>query len=151
MKKIILVKRDDGSFVPAYTEDKEICDKMKPGEYMMKYCKPRNPRAHALAFAMARCTLENMPEDRYPFWVELYRANKHRAPYFFIKALELEIGEADPYQRPDGSIGMIPRSIAFESMSEDEFAVILDTLSRQCAKYLDITEEEMRRNYIAYL
>lgn len=151
MKKVILVKREDGSFIPGYQHDKEVCDKMRPGEHCFKYSKTRNPRAHALAFAMARCTLENIPESKYPFWTELYRSNRHRAPYFFIKALELEIGEADPYQRPDGTIGMIPRSIAFENMGEDEFAAILDTLSRQCAKYLGITEEEMRRNYLAYL
>lgn len=147
--KVILSKREDGSFVPAYTEDKAICDKMK-GEVVFKYGKARNPRAHALAFALAKCTLENLPE-RYTFWHDAYENNKHQAPYMFIKALEIEIGQTIPYQRPDGTVGMIPKSIAFESMGEEEFQPLLSMLMKQCAKYLGISEVELQRNYINYL
>lgn len=150
MKKIILCKTENNNFIPAYTHDKEIADKMKTGEHIFKIGSQRNPRAHALAFALARCTMENLPE-KYTQWHQALKDNPHRVPYLFIKALELEIGEADPVQRADGTIDMIPRSIAFDEMSEEEFQPLMTMLTRQAAKYLGITYDEMKRNYIAYL
>ena len=150
MKKLILTKRPDGSFIPSYQRDKEIADKMKIGEHIFKYGSQRNPRAHALAFALARCTLENLPEQ-YDYWHKTLEDNPHGAAYLFIKALELEIGEVMPYQKPNGTIGMIPKSISFDEMSEEEFQPLLTMLTKQAAKYLGITYDEMRRNYLNYL
>jgi hypothetical protein len=56
-----------------------------------------------------------------------------------------------PYQRPDGTMGMIPKSISFDEMSQEEFEPLLNLLIRQCSKYLGIDEREMAKNYIAYL
>ena len=117
---------------------------------MFSFGSRRNPRAHALAFALAKCTLENLPE-KYEMWHEMYENNKSQTPYFFLKALQLELGMSTPYQKPGGTIGLIPKSLSFEAMSEEEFAPLLDMLMRQCAKYLGLEPDEMRRNYIEYL
>ena len=150
MKKVILVKRSDGSLVPAYQHDREIVNKLKPGEHIFSFGSRRNPRAHALTFALAKCTLDNLPE-KYEHWHDMYRNNKSTTPYFFLKAIQLELGMATPYQRPDGTIGMIPKSLSFEAMSEEEFAPLLDMMMKQASKYLGITVDEMRKNYIQYL
>jgi hypothetical protein len=150
VKKIILVKRADGLFCPAYQHDKEIAYKMAYGEHIFQFGGKRNPRAHALAFALARCTLENLPE-KYEYWHQIVRDNPHGSSYLFIKALEIEIGMVIPYQRPDGTMGMIPKSISFDEMSQEEFEPLLNLLIRQCSKYLGIDEREMAKNYIAYL
>lgn len=150
MKKVILVKRSDGSLVPAYQHDREIVNKLKQGEHIFKYGSQRNPRAHALSFALARCVLENLPE-KYETWHKMYKENKHGCPYLFLKAMELEIGLWNPIQHADGTIGRIPKSISFDEMSEEEFAPLLDMLMKQSAKYLGISVDEMRKNYIQYL
>jgi hypothetical protein len=36
-------------------------------------------------------------------------------------------------------------------MSEEEFQPLLTMLTKQAAKYLGITYDEMRKNYMAYL
>jgi len=150
MKTIIFFKKDTGEFVPAFPADIEQAKKIKPGTIIFQYGRARNPRAHRLAFALAKCCLENMP-DKYTVWNEMYLNNPSEAPYLFIKALQLECGLVDICQQSNGKIIIIPKSIAFEKMSQEEFEPILDTLIEKAAFYLGLSSDEMKRNYVNYL
>jgi len=110
---------------------------------------PRNPDHHALVFALARCTLENLPEGNE--WSKLYIRNPHTAPYAFIKAMMLEIGEYDERMDIHGEVYRTPKSIAFESMDEMAFEPISEAMFKICAHMLKIPVDMLCKNYKDYL
>jgi len=145
--RINLVKRHDGTFIPAYNSDAEKCAKMKPATYAMSWKRERNPRHHALVFGMARCTLENMSGP----WNSAYMRDRNGTPYEFLKAIMIEIGQVDISMKLDGTPRPMVKSLAFEQMSEDEFQPISDAISEKCAEVLGVEVDEFRKNYQEYL
>lgn len=146
--KLALIKRPDNSLYPCYRSDLEAVQRVKDGRIVLvDFRNPRNAKHHKLVFAMAKCTLDNMSGP----WNELYLQNPNGAPYLFIKALMLEIGEVELMPNMDGTFRTEPKHINFESMSEDEFQPVSDALFTVCARTLDIDVEALKRNYLEYL
>jgi hypothetical protein len=145
--RINLVKRPDGSFLPAYNSDKEQCDKMKPAVYAFDWSRARNPKHHALVFAMARCTLDNMEGP----WNRAYMADRNGTPYEFIKAVMIEIGQINISMKLDGTPRTMEKSLKWESMSEEEFQPISDAIAAKCAEVLGVDVVDFNRNYKEYL
>ena len=146
--KLALIKRPDNSLYPCYRSDLEAVQRVKDGRIVLvDFRNPRNAKHHKLIFALAKCTLDNMSGA----WNELYLRNPNGAPYLFIKALVMEIGETEIEPNLDGTFRTVPKSISFESMSEDEFQPVSDALFTVCARTLNIDVETLRKNYLEYL
>ena len=149
MKHVSIIKKitkDDigiKAVFPVYNSGIDWINKQKQGQQILiEYRKARNAKHHALLFALARCTIENLPEDS--VWTT-------KTPYEFIKALQLEIGDTEQYLTFQGELIQVPKSLKFESMSEEDFIKISDAMFKVCAHMLKIEEIELRRNYQDYL
>ena len=111
--------------------------------YSIDIKQPRNIKHHMLIFALARCTLDNMPES--------HSYLSRLSPYEFIKALMLEIGQTEKRITISGEVYQVPKSLSFESMPEDKFEPISRAVFSICAKILNITVDELKENYKMYL
>jgi len=149
MSKIFFIKQGD-SIAPTSPESVRNWTKIGQNvEYCMEVKKPRNPRFHKLVFAVLKATLANMPEGS--SWSELYKINPQKAPYLFLKAIQLDTGLTEPFMRLDGTIEQRPMSISFANMDDDEFQEVTDPIFSVCANFLNVTVEELKANYSEYL
>ena len=134
-KKIFITKGASGYLVPADAEAEAVCKKWKVGaSYSLAYAPARNPKFHRLVFAVAQSVVENASEGSY--W-------NGKDAYSFIKAVELTHGFTDEMMDCNGEVHLVPRSIAFESMAEDEFKKLFDALITEAARVLGVTENEL--------
>jgi len=149
MKNVSMVKpvtfEDIGqkALFMCYPAGYEWINKQKKGKQLLiEYSTARNPKHHALIFALARCTIDNLPDNS--VW-------STKTGYEFIKALQLEIGDTDDMLNFQGELIQVPKSLKFESMSEDQFEKISDAMFLVCAKMLQIEVSELQLNYVNYL
>ena len=134
-KKIFVTKGASGCLVPADAEAEEVVKKWKVGHSIsLTYAPARNPRFHRMVFGIAQSVIDNAPEGSY--W-------SGKDAYSFIKAVELTHGFTDEMMDCNGEVHLIPRSIAFESMAEDEFKKLFDALITEAARVLGVTENEL--------
>lgn len=131
------------AFFPIYKSDIAVLQKCKYGKEILCYNKkPRNGKHHKLVFAMAKCVIDNSPEESIV---------SRMTPYDLIKELEYENGIIEMRMRLDGEVYYVPKSISYESMNEDEFESVSMLLSETCAQLLNVGVEEFSQNYINYL
>jgi hypothetical protein len=136
-------------FAPAYAEDQKVINKYGDGQVIRADIhKPRNPGHHRLVFALAKLTLENMPHDNK--WSSVYRDSPQTAPYLFIKAMMLDMGIVDIYLNLDGTVRRQPKAINFEDMDEDEFQPVSQGMFEICAKILNVSVDDLHKNYGEY-
>lgn len=102
---MILIKQDNGSYVPAYKSDHELSGKIKAGAQVYA-AKARNPHFHRKGMGLLRLGFEN--QDKFEYF-EIYRG------WVTMKA-----GFAHYYME-DGVERCMPRSIAFQNMNNEEF------------------------------
>lgn len=76
------------------------------------YKRPRSVRQHRLFFAMLNKVFEN--QAHYP----TLDALRHE--------LLIKLGRIDSYHSKDGSLRIIPQSISFGNMSQEEFQKLMD-------------------------
>ena len=138
MKKVFLIKGSDGNLYPTDEESEKIINKWKVGaEYGLEYKLSRNSQFHRMIFAIANMTVENAPEDS-PW--------NGKPSIMLIKAVMLDNGFCEPQLKLDGTINMVAKSIAFDQMDQDEFDKLYNPLVKECARILNISENEVRRN-----
>lgn len=88
------------------------------GEVLIRVARPRSVIHHRWFFALLRLTIDATGKrDVWPTEENL------------LDALKLAVGHVDTVASIDGEIMLIPKSIAFGSMSQDEFARFV----RRCA------------------
>ena len=134
-KKIFITKGASGYLVPADAEAEEVCRKWKVGSnYSLTYAPARNPRFHRMVFAVAKTVIDNAPDGSY--W-------QNKDAYAFIKAVELTHGFTDEMSDCNGEVHLVPRSIAFENMDDDEFKKLFDPLITEAARVLGVTKGEL--------
>ena len=94
----------------------EVMQKWKIGDVVSATVRrPRNPQHHKKLFAMLQIVWEGTAvQDRYPRVENL------------LDALKLALGHCEPVSLPDGTAAMKVKSIAFESMAQDEFEKFYD-------------------------
>lgn len=137
-KKIFIVKSPTGSLLPSDAEAEGVVNKWKVGaSYSLTYATARNPKFHRLVFAVTTAVIDNAPEDSY--W-------HGKDAYHFIKAVELKAGMVDEIVDLNGEVHLIPKSIAFENMSEDEFKKLFDALVTEAARILGCSERDVLEN-----
>ncbi len=134
-KKIFITKLTAGVLQPADEEAEKVVGKWKSGEtYSLTYAPARNLKFHRMIFAVAQSVVDNAPEGSY--W-------SGKDSYSFIKAVELTHGFTDEMIDCNGEVHLVPRSIAFENMDNDEFKKLFDPLITEAARVLGVTEGEL--------
>jgi len=126
------VCRKGGFLIPATDEDQINFAKIKQGEvYSFEFKKVRNLQFHRKYFAMLRIAWVNLPEQYEALWTNEIQ---------FRYALEEIAGVIEPYATVDGEIKYKVKSISFETMDNNEFndvynsvrSVILATVLKGC-------------------
>ena len=112
MARYPFIKRG-GALYPRSAEAEEAMRVVRDGrEVMVTFHTARNPGQHRLLFAMLNFVLEH--SDQFD--------DKDTA----LVGLKIACGLVDTYIDERGKCFFIPRSIAFESMPQDEFAAFFD-------------------------
>ena len=137
MKKIELVKRSDGSFIPGHNSDHEACKRVAPGDSIEgRIGSVRNLRFHKKFFALIKYVHHHMIEDL-------------AAKYPTTDALRYELtriaGYWEPHVTYDGTTIYKPKSLAFDSMGEDEFKEVYRDVLDVALKYFvsEVDEQEL--------
>jgi hypothetical protein len=138
MSKIFVRKHPTlNALIPVDATSETAIAKMNDKAWSLEYNKARNPKFHRMVFSIAQMVCDNAPEDSY--WHEKYG-------YHFIKACELKAGFVDELIDLDGEIHLLPKSIAFESMADDEFKKIFDVMVKESARILGCSERDVLQN-----
>lgn len=137
-KKFIITKSPNGVLIPACKDAETTIAKWRAGEsYTLTYQKARSPQHHRFIFAIAKAVIDNAPEDSY--W-------NGKDSYHFIKSVMLSMGIVDEIMDLNGEVHLIPKSLAFENMDENEFRPIADRVLLEAARILDLTQAELLQN-----
>tara|TARA_Y100000817_G_scaffold65790_1_gene49710 strand:+ start:2407 stop:2841 length:435 start_codon:yes stop_codon:yes gene_type:complete len=95
----------------------------------------RNPKQHRLFWKLMEMTHDNLPEEKAAMW-----PTKEK----LAKAIIAYLGYCDMIVLPDGSNRLVINSIAFESMSQDEFDPLFRAATRVCSeRIIGVEETEM--------
>lgn len=109
----IYLKVLSSGLVPMYDSDYDEKKKLKIGSTVLADIKqPRNYEHHKKFFALLRLVVDNMPDslqEKYPNTDVLLTEIKYQLGYF---STHITLSGRETY---------IPKSISFESMSQDEF------------------------------
>lgn len=131
--KLPFIKRNGGLF-PCGKDSQEALDRVAEGrEIVLELKRARNVRQHRLFFALLGVLVDNG---------DVFDSREAA-----LTAVKIAIGQVDTYIEADTlQTFYIPRSIAFESCSQDDFAVIFeDALRVICQRWLgDADCEEIR-------
>ena len=134
MKKLFFIKRPDRTFTFLDSQSQDLFNTLKNNTwYSCELKEPRNPLFHAKMFALLQLTLDNLPEDS-----NLNRLNTHG----LLKAIQFDIGETEPYQKLNGEIVLIPKSIAFENMDNIKFSEIYKKVIMICEQLTGMDMED---------
>lgn len=130
---------------PLYDADFEERKKLKIGEtYKATLKVPRNLAFHRKYFALINCAWEYLTEAQQEPFANIEQFRKH---------LEVAAGHYDQWYSPDYNLHLhIPKSIAFDKMSGDEFSDLYRRIKDVLfARFLtNISEEEFCKNLINF-
>jgi hypothetical protein len=114
----LYLKVTSSGLIPIYDSDFEEKKKLKIGSTVLADVKqPRNYEHHKKFFALMRLVMDNMPEEltsRYPTTDNL------------LTEIKFQTGHYDTHYTLSGRETYVPRSISFESMTQDEFNEFYD-------------------------
>ena len=118
--KIALVKTDKG-FIPAWDTDKENADKIAIGEVREYETKEnRNLKHHRKFFALLRLALHLVPESKQEEAMKFEFSFKTETDMLYY--VKMKLGYYKPIMiLKNGSTALIPTSISFDKMGQDEF------------------------------
>lgn len=142
--KLALIKRNGGYF-PYYKSDVEASQKLKDNiVYFADIKKPRNLDHHKKLFALANCTIANLPDDS-------ILVRKQVDAYGLIKAIEVELGMIENEYCLDGGYHTKAKSIDFASMDQTEFQEFYDKAVYIMAGLINVSTEDLEQNSMEYL
>jgi hypothetical protein len=142
--KLALIKKDN-SFYPYYNSDIEAMSKLHSNVvYMAEVKKPRHLEHHKKLFALANCTIANLPETS-PLKLKIIDA------YGLIKAIEIEVGLTEHEYCIDGGYHVKAKSIDFASMDQLEFQEFYDKAIYIMAGLIGVSVEELETNSIEFM
>lgn len=78
----------------------------------------RNINHHRLYWGLVGKVWENLNHDRYP------------STDFLSDCIKISVGHCTPFEMADGSIALIPKSISFAEMDQDQFAKFFDSVCK---------------------
>lgn len=131
-KSIQLVKKEDGSFIPAYPSDEEEANKIKVGEEVTVR-RSRNPEFHRKVFSLIKLGFAN--QDVFDNF-DIYR-----------QVLTMKAGYVTWVKGKDNKEHPLPKSLSFDSMSqtefEDLFRAVLEVISKELKTSGAYIEEQL--------
>lgn len=137
-RKIFLIKTVNG-IKPGDDHTEKVVRRWKLGAgYALTYKEARSLQYHRLIFGIATAVVDNAPEGSY--W-------HGKLPEHFIKAVMLTIGCVDEIMDMNGEVHLIPKSIAFENMSDEEFRPIGDAVIREGSRILNVPQHVLLENF----
>ncbi|KVN83463.1 DUF1367 family protein [Burkholderia ubonensis] len=146
--EVLLIKRPDGSFVPADEEQAELAAKLPVGKLIRSELKRvRNPRFLRKFFALLQVGFESWEPP-----LKEYRGYEVQANFKqFRENVTIAAGHFDVSTSLAGRVRVTPKSISFGSMPEEEFEQLYDAaanvllqnvLARYTRAQLDATVNE---------
>ena len=137
MRKIELVKRSDGTYIPAHNSDYELSKKVKNGDSIEgSLSVPRSLGFHKKFFALVRYTFHHMSEDL---------QGKFPSEDALRLELTLQAGYWEKHYTIGGKEITYPKSISFAKMDQVEFeklySAVLDVVLKWFVR--DIDENEL--------
>ncbi len=145
MGQAFLIKKADGSFLPAFDSDYEVMKRVKVGDPIeITWRQPRNYLNHKRFFALLNCTISNM-SDKIP---QRYQ----NIDYLRYEVL-IACGYATIHETLGGKMFYEPKSMSFKSMNETEFNVLYSLVSAYILKYFlpDLDEKTFEANLKLFL
>lgn len=131
------MQKRNNSLIPVYSADSEIMSKIKENDMVsIEVRKARNPRQHALFFALLKCVLDNSENFKSIDEVLIYAKYK------------LGLVEMHTF---DGHVITIPKSIAFENMDNLEFTDVLNRALDIFANFFNCEKSQLENNYQNYM
>lgn len=127
-------------------EDFKKSLKLKEGDWIsIKTWKSRNIFFHRKFFALLNTTIYFMPEDDKYF--------RFKNIDFLRKELMIMIGNVDIHITMDGDQVLIPKSISFENMDEEEFQRIYTLSVDAVLKYFlhQISKAQFEKHILAFI
>lgn len=112
-EKAIVMKSTGKALAPTDAFGEEAMEKIKGKEVLVWTKRARNPRHHRKAMAMIHLIFKNQ--------------SKFSTVDQLLTYLKLRIGHFDSYV-VDGKPVMVPRSISFDALGQDEFDELYDRL-----------------------
>lgn len=137
MAKAFLTRRADGSFIPAFDDDKEALRRIATAQTMqIQFSVPRNLDHHKKAMAILKFTIDHMQDpDRWTI-KRLLSEVKYLTGHFELKGVKSGM----PVIQLD--------SISFESMDQVAFEAFYDSMVNVVClhflKHMNITPEELK-------
>lgn len=133
-----------GTFIPTQDVDKEMFDKLKDGDHIVKVGRIRCPARHREFFGCASIVLANLPENADINCMDDF--------LFYIKMLIVRKDwEMDKYESIGGRINkkghFVPKSIAWDKMDEDDFEKWRNRAYPIMAKMIGLTADELLAEY----
>lgn len=108
-----LFRHTAAGLMPLDDAASEALSKVPLGHVLrMKWARVRNPRHHALYWALVTLVYNNLPEAQ---------AKRYPSVEAFVSALKVLTGHAEWFWLPDGTRVVRPKSIAFHAMGQDAF------------------------------
>ncbi|MBO9484342.1 DUF1367 family protein [Salinisphaera sp. G21_0] len=137
MPELTLIKRLDGSFVPATHQDAEKCNKIKVGAGIRAQWKQkRNIKFHRKYFALL-----NIGFDAFEPAVQEYKGFQVQKSFErYRKDVICSAGFYDVIANLNGDIRREAHSISFASMNEDQFSELY-------SNSVDVTLQRVLTNY----
>lgn len=134
---IYLVRRLDGTIVPAYDEDKDRLKRFKVGEmFLADVTKPRNLRFHRKAFSLFNMVFQNQ---------EIYTDLEH-----LRHDLTVEAGYYVETSNVHGEVVKRAKSISFAAMDDIEFGEYYNAVIDTIVKYFNFGKDEIIENASQY-
>lgn len=130
----IAVLKSEGVLKPAYRQDIDEFEKLKPGMYMVKITKSRNLQHHNKYWSLCAMLADNF--DGF--------ISKERASTW----LKYKAGEVEYVIRTKGEVVIEPKSISFESMSQEKFEEFWEKIIPFVMEKLGVTREEIDDNLV---
>lgn len=134
----IFCKNTEQGFIPVYDSDLEEKRKLKLGEvYSFSVKMERNYQFHKKFMALCKLGCENSKSVNMP----------HKSYY---KYAVMKAGYFETYQIPKG-IMVLPKSIAFENMEEDEFREVYDRVLQFIADDIQADKHTIENELLSFM
>lgn len=150
MPKILLENTPTG-LKPMYDSDFDEKKKLKTGEqYWATIKKARNYRHLKKYWALMKLTFENIPHSKEEELAKHeFQIQSPEDVHFYVK---LKTGYVKKrFVGRDGNIGWEPKSIAFDSMSQDEFNDFYDKAVQVCIDLLEADRQLIENELMNFM
>ena len=136
MAECFVVKRQGPILTPASESDKEILDKVKPGQDLrIEFKRVRNLKFHRKWFALARFAFDYWEPEIPDFHGHTPAKNFDR----FRKDLIILAGYYDVTYQINDKVRVEAKSIAFENMAEEDFEQLYSKTIDVVIKHICLT------------